>query len=112
MEITYCDLRQKEVVNLCDGKRLGRVIDMVFSYPENRIIGIVVPGCRGFYLFRGNDIFVDIKSIIKIGEDVILIDVKSCPTNSKSKKSCACEGGYSSQDIPKPNSRLDTSEYE
>ena len=44
MEISYTYLRSKEVVNLTDGKRLGRVCDVVFRYPENVFLGIVVPG--------------------------------------------------------------------
>ena len=58
MEISYTYLRSKEVVNVADGKRLGRVCDVVFRYPENVFIGIVVPGCKGFSLKKG-DVFTD-----------------------------------------------------
>ena len=74
MELSYNDLRKKEVVNTLDGKKLGRVCDMVFCYPENRILGFVVPGCRAFGLKR-EEYFIDMKNIAKIGEDVILVNV-------------------------------------
>ena len=74
MELSYNDLRKKEVVNTVDGKKLGRVCDMVFCYPENRIFGFVVPGSRAFGLKR-EEYFIDLKNIVKIGEDVILVNV-------------------------------------
>lgn len=72
MEISYTYLRSKEVVNLTDGKRLGRVCDVVFRYPENVFLGIVVPGNKGFS-FKKGDVFIDVKCISCIGEDVILV---------------------------------------
>ena len=87
MELSYNELRKKEVINSTDGKKLGRVCDMVFCYPENRILGIVVPGSRAFGLKR-EEYFIDLKNIAKIGEDVILVNIgfkgqrpadKNCP---------------------------------
>lgn len=86
MEISYTYLRSKEVVNVADGKRLGRVCDVVFRYPENVFIGIVVPGCKGFSLKKG-DVFIDVKCIVCIGEDVILIRAEGLRKNSKPSKS-------------------------
>ena len=74
MELSYNDLRKKEVVNTLDGKKLGRVCDLVFCYPENRILGFVVPGSRAFG-FKREEYFIDLKNIVKIGEDVILVNV-------------------------------------
>lgn len=74
MEITYNELKKKEVVNTLDGKKLGRVCDLVFCYPENRILGFVVPGSRAFG-FKKEEYFIDLKNIVKIGEDVILVNI-------------------------------------
>ena len=73
MELSFSQLRAKEVINTQDGRRLGKVCDIALCYPENRWIGIVVPGGRGF--FRKNDLFIELKNIVKIGEDVILVNV-------------------------------------
>ena len=35
MEMSFSELRTKEVVNTADGRRLGKVCDLVFCYPEN-----------------------------------------------------------------------------
>ena len=73
MEISFTQLRTKEVINTLDGRRLGRVSDVVLCYPENKWIGLVVPGGRGFS--RRQELFLELKQIVKIGEDVILVNV-------------------------------------
>lgn len=77
MEMSFSELRAKEVVNTADGRKLGRVCDMVFCYPENKILGFVVPGNRGFGS-KKTDFFIDLKNIVKIGSDVVLVNV-GCP---------------------------------
>lgn len=74
MELSFSELRAKEVVNTQDGKKLGRVCDVALCYPENKWLGIVVPNVRGF-AFKKNEFFIDLKQIVKIGEDVILVNV-------------------------------------
>ncbi len=79
MELSFCDLRAKEVINVSDGKRLGNVIDMIFETNCARVTGIVVPASRSlFNLFKGNsDIFIPYQRIIKIGKDVVLVEINS-----------------------------------
>lgn len=74
MELSFSELRAKEVVNTQDGRKLGKVCDVVLCYPENRWIGIVVPGNKGWGR-KKNELFIDLKHIVKIGEDVILVNV-------------------------------------
>ena len=73
MEMTFSQLRAKEVIKTQDGRRLGRINDIVLCYPDNRWLGFVVPGGRGFG--KKNDLFIELKNIVKIGEDVILVNV-------------------------------------
>ncbi len=40
---TIGDLRNKEVINLCDGRRLGFVCDAEVDLDNGRIISILVP---------------------------------------------------------------------
>lgn len=86
MELTFNELRAKEVINTEDGRRLGRVCDVSLNYPENKWLGIVVPGCRGFG--KKNQLFIDMKSIVKIGEDVILVNVGGCKKDAPKKDKC------------------------
>lgn len=105
METSFVELKQKEVVNLCDGKRLGRVCDVVFTWPEGRVHGIVVPGSRGFRFGRA-DLFIDLKDVTKIGVDVVLVDIKTAPKPEKGKERCRVESR------PQPKDRRDYGEYE
>ena len=74
MEMSFSELRTKEVINTADGRKLGKICDMVFCYPENRIRGFVVPGQRSFGE-KKCDFFIELKNIVKIGDDVILVNV-------------------------------------
>lgn len=71
------DFRQKEVINVRDGKRLGYVIDMEFNLYEGRISAIVVPGPNKLlgFLKGDEDLIIPWERIKKIGDDVILVDI-------------------------------------
>lgn len=88
-ELTFSELRAKEVVNTQDGRKLGRVSDIALCYPENKWVGIVVPGCRGFGR-KKNELFIEMRNIVKIGEDVILVNV-GVPRPSKGDKDGRCD---------------------
>jgi YlmC/YmxH family sporulation protein len=76
IDYTFCELRDKEVVNICDGKRLGRIIDIAL-HCSGRIVGIILPGERRFFrnLSGSENIFVPWRCVIKFGDDVILVDL-------------------------------------
>lgn len=75
MEILFTDLKEKEVVNVYDGKKLGRIIDLVFDIQTGKVIGIVVPGERKIFR-RADDIFVPLEKLKRIGDDVILVGIQ------------------------------------
>ena len=76
MNCRFTDLRCKEVINICDGCRLGYVGDAELKLPEGEIVAIIVPGpCRFLGLFgRGEEYYIPWGCIKKIGDDIILID--------------------------------------
>ena len=76
MLMKFCQLRRKEVINLCDGCRLGYVGDLELTLPEGTIKGIIVFGpCRFFGLFgRREDFYVPWDCVQKFGDDIILVD--------------------------------------
>ncbi|MCL2540475.1 MAG: YlmC/YmxH family sporulation protein [Firmicutes bacterium] len=76
MELSFCDLRCKEVVNLVDGRCLGHVIDLVFEQCCGKVLGIVVPGLKRGSFFRvREDIFIPYHQVCKIGADMILVEL-------------------------------------
>ena len=93
METSFRELKSKDVINISDGRNLGRPCDVVFTYPECRVCGIVVPGKRGFCPFRKNDLFVSVKNIVRIGADAVLVDLKNvrAEQGGKRKQPYVCE---------------------
>lgn len=78
MENRLATLKCKEVVNICDGCRLGYVCDVELDLISGRIIALLLPGpCRFFGLFgRRHDYRIPWGSIKRIGSDIILVDVE------------------------------------
>ena len=81
MVLRYQCLRQKEVINICEGRSLGYLCDLIFDECKGHIHAIVVPGSCGLRgLFQKKDYGIPWKDICKIGDDVILVqvDLESC----------------------------------
>lgn len=73
----FCELKQKEVINCRDGARLGFVNDLVFEPCNGKIIKIIVPGPGRFCgcIGRVSEYIIGYNQIVKIGEDIIIVDV-------------------------------------
>jgi YlmC/YmxH family sporulation protein len=71
------DFRQKEVINISDGRRLGFVSDVEVNMEDGRLEAIILPASGRLFGFRGkdNEIIIPWESIKKIGEDIILVDM-------------------------------------
>ncbi len=69
-------LRRKEVINICDGSRIGCVGDLEVQIPEGTVKALIVFGpCRFFGLFgRGEDYYIPWECVQKFGDDIILVD--------------------------------------
>ena len=74
--VKISELKQREVINLSDGRRLGIVYDVEIDMEKGTIDAIVIPGTgRVLGLFsKESDIVISWENIKKIGADVILID--------------------------------------
>jgi YlmC/YmxH family sporulation protein len=70
------DLRDKEVINICDGRKLGYVDDVEVDIASGRLVSIVVP-CDGklFSLIKTRRLIILWDSIEKIGDDTILVKI-------------------------------------
>ena len=83
-------IREKQVINACDGRRLGYVTDVEFDACGGRISAIIVPVRGGFLGCGAENIVIPWDRIQKIGVDIILVDAEGCcpPTKQKKGKSC------------------------
>lgn len=78
MNCFITDLNEKEVINLCDGTRLGNVCDVEIDTCTGCLVSIIIYGkgkCFGF-LGRDGDIRICWNDIKVIGDDTILVDIK------------------------------------
>ncbi|MEG2003576.1 MAG: YlmC/YmxH family sporulation protein [Clostridia bacterium] len=75
MFLTYCELKDKEVVNCRDGKRLGYICDLEIDVCTGRIIKLILPPFGSFFCFaKSKDrICIPWENIEKIGDDIILV---------------------------------------
>lgn len=106
MELSFCKLRTKDVVNICDGKNLGNITDLIFDSCCGRILGIVVPCNKGFFnIFKtNNDIFIPYNRICKIGKDIILVDIIMQQNNDCNCDTSICSmNNQQQQSTPKLN---------
>ncbi len=85
MELTYNELAKKDVINVVDGRCLGRITNIKFKFPQGVIVGIYVPARKNkgiFWFLDKSTLYIDVSRIVKIGGDVILVDLK-CGDNSQ-----------------------------
>lgn len=77
--MTLGELRQKDVINMRDGKSLGKAMDLEFCETNGQIGALVVPGAfslLGFLRGERTGIVIPWENISRIGDDVILVDVE------------------------------------
>ncbi len=71
------ELRQKEIINVRTGKRLGNIMDLDIDTRSGRIVSVAMPqsGARFSLLSKpDNDVCISWEQIKKIGDDVILVE--------------------------------------
>lgn len=78
---TFSKLKDKDVINICNGKRLGYVSDLEIDLSSGRIIKLILPGGgKCFNLFGcKNQLCIPWQCIEKIGDDAILVHVSELP---------------------------------
>ncbi len=84
MELTFSELKKRDVINVPDGRCLGKMTDLTLSFPKGELAGIIVPGRKNkgilglFKCLDKSQLFIGVERIIKIGGDVILVDISTC----------------------------------
>ncbi|MBQ2872428.1 MAG: YlmC/YmxH family sporulation protein [Bacilli bacterium] len=69
------ELQLKEIVNICNGKRIGVIVDVLVE--ENGNIQKLVLEERKGRRFSKEEYVIDWNQIVKIGDDIILIDTRN-----------------------------------
>ena len=74
----FSDLRYKEVIDIHSGFRLGYVCDAEFDDAEGQFISLITPGKAKLFglLGREDDYVLPWNCIVRIGNDIILVEAK------------------------------------
>ncbi|MGI6606956.1 MAG: YlmC/YmxH family sporulation protein [Peptococcia bacterium] len=79
MLLKISDLRDREIINMNDGRRLGPIKDIELDLEVGRIQAIVLPaydGGRILSIFgKSDEIVLPWENIRRIGVDAILVDL-------------------------------------
>ncbi|WP_213975825.1 YlmC/YmxH family sporulation protein [Tepidanaerobacter acetatoxydans] len=75
--IKTSDLKQREVINITDGKRLGFVTDLDIDLEKGVVKSIIIPGQNKVFSFfsKSGDYVIPWEQIKRIGSDVILVEL-------------------------------------
>lgn len=81
------ELKRMEVVNICDGKRLGFVGDIEFNKESGKIEFLIVPGpgCFCGFLGREKEFIIPFCDVCQFGDDIILVEIKEKDKDGKGK---------------------------
>jgi len=77
-KIRFCAFRNKEVINICNCKRLGCVTDLLIDVCSGCIEAIILPGPGKICGFLGYDAeyVIPYQCIRKVGSDIILVEIQ------------------------------------
>jgi len=69
------ELQKKEIINITTGKRFGMIIDVIVD-SDGKIKSLILEEKRGRKFSSHEDYEISWDKIIKIGDDIILVDTK------------------------------------
>ncbi len=71
------ELQKKDIININDGKIVGRIIDAEINGTDGSLISLIVEKSKYLKTFfsNENDVTIKYEQIKKLGSDVILIDL-------------------------------------
>lgn len=74
----FSELKCKDVINLRDCKKLGRISDLEFDHCSGQICKVIIPCGNKFINILGSepDIVIPYKDIRQIGPDIIIVDIR------------------------------------
>ena len=76
------DLQMKDIVNMANGKRLGHLTDLEIDLETGKVEALIIDGAGKMMSLFGketDEVFIPWKNIIRIGTDVILVEVPPRP---------------------------------
>ena len=80
--LSFSELRCKDVINVCDGSRLGTITELEFDSCNGQICALILSSGAGFFSFkREQKIVLPWNRIECIGDDAILVKLSKSDLN-------------------------------
>ena len=88
MAMLFSSLREKEVIDLASGLRLGYVCDAELDGCTGQLCALLVPGPgrAGGLLGREDDCIIPWQCIRRMGDDIILVELPESPARKRREK--------------------------
>ena len=73
------ELSKKDIINIKDGKRIGKIVDVEFDINNGYMIRFIIESSNIIKSIFSNseELTIKFSQIKKLGEDVILIDIST-----------------------------------
>lgn len=74
----FSELKGKDVINIRDCRKLGRICDLDLDPCSGQICKVYVPGCfRFFCIFHCEpNVEIPFQDIKQVGPDIVLVDIR------------------------------------
>jgi len=74
-----CELKHKEVINICDCCRLGVITDVEFDPCSGCIKAFIVPGPGHLFSLFGRDseFVIPFSCVTQVGDDIVLVNINA-----------------------------------
>ncbi len=72
------ELQAKDVINIVDGRKLGSIGDLDIDLETGLIRSMIIPQSGRFFglMGGGDEVVIPWTQIVKIGSDVVLVDLR------------------------------------
>jgi len=73
-----CDIKQKEVINVKDGMKLGNISDIELNLADGRIEKLIVSAAsfKAFHILnRDTEYHIKWEQVKRIGNKIVLVDI-------------------------------------
>ncbi|NLX60969.1 MAG: YlmC/YmxH family sporulation protein [Tissierellia bacterium] len=80
--INLSEMKEKEVINIRNGERLGFIYDFEIDLENGKVVAALVPSYgKVLSIFsKARDLYIPWQNIYKIGQDIILVDMGTTET--------------------------------
>ncbi len=68
------ELQTRDVVNVSDGNKLGKIKDIEIDFDSGKILELTVSRYKNVFGFGSNDIKISWDKIVKLGGEVIIVN--------------------------------------